>query len=316
MYSGDNTMSCTNHRKPMSVYPPIVLSYRDSISRKYSLRTVKVYASYAYRFLTWVERQGLKMDALLPDSFTRYAHYLAGEDLSTSSVSFALQTAGSFCRWNTKITGAPMPEPSEMKRVTSVQQYARDLSPKEVKDILAVVKDRFPRYYALVWIMAYGALRVGEVISLKLDNVRVKEINGQQAAFLEFVSEKSDRVRKVPMPTNSSVLFDHIAKYQGDIAACDGHLFCVQATGGKALPKSLGSSVVPDMLLYVERRLGLEHFSAHSFRRTCITRWHREGMDLMTIKAIAGHVSLNTTAKYIEFDDETLHNAIMKGAAR
>jgi len=52
-----------------------------------------------------------------------------------------------------------------------------------------------------------------------------------------------------------------------------------------------------------------KHVSPHSIRHTCATHLLRAGVDINTIRAWLGHVSLNTTNIYAETDLE------MKAAA-
>jgi integrase len=42
-----------------------------------------------------------------------------------------------------------------------------------------------------------------------------------------------------------------------------------------------------------------ERFKLHRLRKTCATRWSKNGVDLMTIKSWLGHSSLNTTQIYL-----------------
>jgi len=49
----------------------------------------------------------------------------------------------------------------------------------------------------------------------------------------------------------------------------------------------------------VRARLDEEQFSLHKFRRTCITRLLRAGLDLRTVMSIAGHSSIESTMRYL-----------------
>jgi integrase/recombinase XerD len=58
--------------------------------------------------------------------------------------------------------------------------------------------------------------------------------------------------------------------------------------------------------------LGIEGASTHSFRRTCLTQMHREGVPLKVIQKISGHKTLSALQKYLEVLDEDLEAAISK----
>ena len=61
----------------------------------------------------------------------------------------------------------------------------------------------------------------------------------------------------------------------------------------------------------VERAgLAAKGISWHSFRRTFITRLHKNGVGIYTISKIVGHLDVRTTQKYIELDEDQIEGAI------
>lgn len=59
-------------------------------------------------------------------------------------------------------------------------------------------------------------------------------------------------------------------------------------------------------------RAGLEGkgISTHSTRRTFITKLHRNGVDLYTIKKITGHKDLKSLERYVDIDSDRIKGAI------
>lgn len=59
-------------------------------------------------------------------------------------------------------------------------------------------------------------------------------------------------------------------------------------------------------------RAGLEAkgISTHSTRRTFITKLHRNGVDLYTIKKITGHKDLKSLERYVDIDSDRIKGAI------
>ena len=54
--------------------------------------------------------------------------------------------------------------------------------------------------------------------------------------------------------------------------------------------------------------LGWEHkITAHTFRHAFATHLYENGADLLTIKSLLGHRSLNSTTIYIHLAKKTLH---------
>lgn len=60
-----------------------------------------------------------------------------------------------------------------------------------------------------------------------------------------------------------------------------------------------------------ERRLGWdEKLTCHSFRHAFGTHLYENGTDLLTIKALLGHKSLNSTTIYVHLADHAIHHAM------
>lgn len=62
---------------------------------------------------------------------------------------------------------------------------------------------------------------------------------------------------------------------------------------------------------YACKRLGLENqFSSHGYRRTAITRLHKNNVPLKVIMKVSGHTSLTALQRYIDVDDEEVVAAV------
>ena len=59
------------------------------------------------------------------------------------------------------------------------------------------------------------------------------------------------------------------------------------------------------------KRLGLENqFSSHGYRRTHISRLHKNNVPLKVIMKVSGHTSLSALQRYIDVDDEEIVAAV------
>lgn len=57
-------------------------------------------------------------------------------------------------------------------------------------------------------------------------------------------------------------------------------------------------------------------YSAHNLRKTCLSRWHDQGMDIRTIADLAGHSSTDTLIHYLDRSPEALRRKMNKAVIR
>lgn len=63
--------------------------------------------------------------------------------------------------------------------------------------------------------------------------------------------------------------------------------------------KPIDHQCIPNFILAHENELGWEHrFTCHTFRHAFATYHYEDGTDLLTLKALMGHRSINSTAIY------------------
>jgi integrase len=56
----------------------------------------------------------------------------------------------------------------------------------------------------------------------------------------------------------------------------------------------------------------IERFVIYSIRHTCLTRWAESGMDVFTLKKLAGHANIATTMRYVHMSDARAREAMEK----
>ncbi len=77
-----------------------------------------------------------------------------------------------------------------------------------------------------------------------------------------------------------------------------GPLFCpVGQTGEVRVSRMRGESIAY-ILKRRQQQAGVEHFSPHDLRRSCITDLLAAGGDVFTVQRLAGHADASTTARY------------------
>lgn len=73
----------------------------------------------------------------------------------------------------------------------------------------------------------------------------------------------------------------------------------------------MASFTVNQFIYAMESSLGLEHrLTCHAFRHAFGTHLYENGTDLLTIKTLLGHKSLNSTTIYVHLAENGISHAI------
>lgn len=151
---------------------------------------------------------------------------------------------------------------------------------------------RDKRNYAMIAMLIGCGLRRGELLALRVDSIQLREEHWVIADLLG----KAGHIRTVPIPdwVNSAI---NLWREAGDIK--DGTLFrAINKTG-----RVWGSGMTPKVLWEIVRdaamRADIEKLAPHDLRRTCARLCHLAGGELDQIQFLLGHVSIQTTERYL-----------------
>lgn len=151
---------------------------------------------------------------------------------------------------------------------------------------------------AMVALMYSSGLRIGEVCSLRYEDIRRKEMR----IFIRHGKNRSSRYAIL-----SKAALDILTQYWFQCGRPMGYLF----------PKQSGTDQPIDTFFLSrhihahERRLGWpERITCHSFRHAFGTHLYENGTDLLTIKALLGHKSIHSTVIYVHLADNGVAGAV------
>lgn len=185
---------------------------------------------------------------------------------------------------------------------------ANVLSDKDLEKVLRDIRGGNPRTKnrntCIIIMSHYLGLRAKELASLKvsdvLNSLAIKEVLKLKASYT-----KGYKHRDVPL-TNKKVTQALNALLPASIENKDFPLFKSQK-GWHFSPNAMVQLIKN---IYVSA--GFADCSSHSGRRSMITKLANKGVDVNSIRIIAGHSSIATTQRYIESDPEMRAN-IMQG---
>ncbi|MEH3479495.1 site-specific integrase [Enterobacter cloacae] len=193
-----------------------------------------------------------------------------------------------------------------VKRVSGDnQRKGRALSREEVRALVQVAK-RHPqrirccRDAAIVMTLCGAGLRAGELVSLELrdyDNGILTVRQGKGRKYREIhVAAAVDKAIRAWLKACG-------AKEAGDA------LFNRVQRNGKGVSHALTTTGLTGILEQLQHDAGIARFTPHDMRRTFITRLLEQGVDINTVRQLAGHSDISTTTRYDHREEGMKMNA-------
>src|SRR5262249_14188979 len=140
---------------------------------------------------------------------------------------------------------------------------------------------------AMLEVLYAGALRVSEVVSLQLDDLKLE-------LGYALVRGKGDKERMVPLGKSAQqAVSEYLARGRSALLAGQRSSYLSIARGGKRLTRQRAWQMVGDA-----SRASSRHASPHMLRHSCATHMVERGADLRTVQSILGHADISTTQVY------------------
>lgn len=174
------------------------------------------------------------------------------------------------------------------------QRKGRALSWEEVRALVQAAK-RHPqrirccRDVAIVMTLCGAGLRAGELVSLEhrdYDNGILTVRQGKGRKYREIhVAAAVDKAIRAWIKASG-------AKEAGDA------LFNRVQRNGRVVSHALTTTGLTGILEQLQQDSGIARFTPHDMRRTFITRLLEQGVDINTVRQLAGHSDISTTTRY------------------
>jgi len=142
---------------------------------------------------------------------------------------------------------------------------------------------------AIIAVLAVAGLRRNELVSLNLADF------DPESGALKILHGKGNKQRKVFLDNGAAEALADWLILRGNEP---GALFLPINKAGKLTYKQLTDQAIYNMLKKRASQAGVSQFTPHDLRRTCITNLLEADVDTLTVAAIAGHASTDTTRGY------------------
>jgi site-specific recombinase XerD len=151
---------------------------------------------------------------------------------------------------------------------------------------------RAKRDYAMLALLFGCGFRRSELVGLELGEIQIRQGHW---AVVDLIG-KGGHIRTVPIPEWAKAALDQWTKAAG---VMEGRIFRAVARTGKVWGEGISQNVVWYVVKTCCERVGLEHIAPHDLRRTCAKLCHDSGGELEQIQFWLGHVSVQTTERYL-----------------
>jgi site-specific recombinase XerD len=145
---------------------------------------------------------------------------------------------------------------------------------------------------AMLAVLLGCGLRRGELTDLTLDHLQRRE---DHWAIVDLVG-KGGHVRTVPVPDWDK---NNIDDWLGAAGVSEGKLFRCVSWKGEIWGTEMTEKVVWHVVKQYASELGLLKIAPHDLRRSCARLCHGAGGELEQIQFLLGHVSVQTTERYL-----------------
>jgi integrase len=179
------------------------------------------------------------------------------------------------------------------------------LTPEQGKRLLASADRsslRGKRNYAILATLMGCGLRRGELLALRVDATQLRE----ERWVIADLMGKAGHMRTVPIPAWVKSAIDEWKEASG---IKEGAIFRSINRTGRVWGNGMTAKVLWEVVRNAASNVGIERLAPHDLRRTCARLCHLAGGQLDQIQFLLGHVSIQTTERYLGCKQK-LQNAV------
>lgn len=290
-------------------------TYYLSIEKNLSKKTISTYSNCLNNFMSYlkiVENLTPDLKNITTEIVKRYLIYLKdNSNNATSTISLKISALKSFYTYlvEKKIINSHGNIMLEIKKPKLPKTLPIYLTVDEAENFLLGIKllsNNSIRDYAMFSLFLLTGARLSEITYLHID-----QINYRNHAVTYY--GKGSKERTVPLPERAeNALKDYVnntnvntdKSMNGRMPKVETNIVFLNKYG-----KPFSERGIQDLFIRLAKRTGIyrKGLSVHKLRHTCFTLLYASGMELLKIKAIAGHENLKTTEIYTHIDTTDLY---------
>lgn len=276
--------------------------------KKYSLNTYKNYEIDIMEFFSYLKEEKKDYKDVSYDFIKGYLMVLYNRKLSRSTISRKLSALRSFYKYlfNQDIINTnPFDYVSTPKKEKKLPNYLGVIELETIFNIPDLNTSLGQRNRLILELLYATGIRVGELVNIKLNDI---DLNRKEIRIL-------GKGNKERIDLFGEYCLDYINLFKNDgrtkiikknNSSCD--YLIINNRGNKITTRAV-EQIINDI---VKKASIKKHVSPHMLRHSFATHLLNNGCDILTVKELLGHESLESTQIYTHVSNERLREVYLK----
>lgn len=251
--------------------------------------TVIAYAKDIEQLLNFFSKDGIaSVQETTIEDLEKYKQNLQDNNYTPKSISRKINSTRTFYRYlmdQSYIFDNPSEKLAHPKFETKPPRVLTEMEYRALRDVSRVDI----RLYSIVEVLLQTGIRIGELASLTLDDIRKSKDGKINYLYIKAMGSHPDR--KVPMNKSAKKAIDEYLELRPETE--DDTLF-VTKNGRPLLVRNIRTAIDKAF-----ERAGIKNAKVNDLRNTFIAHHLSNGVSLVTVSKLVGHKRLSTTEKYL-----------------
>jgi len=277
-----------------------------SIIKKHSENTIINYKIDIEDFLKFMNNNIIKINR---EDINKYLEYLYKMNISKSSISRKLSSLRNFYNYLLKkeiVNNNYFALIKNPKKDNSLPKYVKENDIDKMFLIPDIKRELGQRNRLIIRMLYSTGIRVSELINISLDDIK---INDRTIRILG----KGSKERIVVFGNNTLEILKLYLSSGRKLLDTKGSKYLFLNKDGHRLSDRYVRKIIDDIIVKASIDM---HISPHMLRHTFATGMLNNGADLVSVKDLLGHVSLNTTSIYTHVSDDKIKEVYKKAHPR
>lgn len=271
------------------------------VERKYSDKTILAYKNDLIEYNEFLGNSFSNILNITNDTVNNYMKYLYDRNISKSSISRKLSSIRGLYNYLIReniITNNYFNNITNPKKDMYLPKFLKESELDKIFDNCSMDNPINERNTLIIELLYSTGIRVSELV-----NIKVKDISRQDKVIKILGKGNKERI----------VMYNNHTKKALDTYLEDGYKYLNKKNSEYLILNKNGTKLsdryVRVIIDNIVRKAQLDiKISPHSIRHTFATDMLDNGADLMTVKELLGHKSLNTTSIYTHITNKQIKN--------